>query len=68
MSLLKNPFKKKVDTEKLKEDVIEALRGIYDPEIPVNIYELGLIYNVEAFADGKCHYHHDVNHTKLPCC
>jgi FeS assembly SUF system protein len=45
--------KKSVDTEKLKTDVIEALRGIYDPEIPVNIYDLGLIYNVEAFKDGN---------------
>lgn len=31
----------------LYEQVIEALRDIYDPEIPVNIYDLGLIYEVE---------------------
>jgi FeS assembly SUF system protein len=31
--------------------VVEALRGVYDPEIPVNIYDLGLIYEVEP--DGK---------------
>ncbi len=31
----------------LKESVIEALKSIYDPEIPVDIYELGLIYDVE---------------------
>ena len=31
----------------LYEQVIEALRGIFDPEIPVNIYDLGLIYGVE---------------------
>ena len=31
----------------LYEAVIDALRDIYDPEIPVNIYDLGLIYNVE---------------------
>ncbi|WP_448659677.1 SUF system Fe-S cluster assembly protein [Sphingomonas sp. CJ99] len=35
----------------LYEAVIEALKEIYDPEIPVNIYDLGLIYNVEV-ADG----------------
>jgi FeS assembly SUF system protein len=35
----------------VKEAVITALREIYDPEIPVNIYDLGLIYAVEA-ADG----------------
>ena len=33
--------------EALKEKVIECLRTIYDPEIPVNIYEMGLIYEVE---------------------
>lgn len=36
----------------LYEQVIEALKDIYDPEIPVNIYELGLIYGVEVSADG----------------
>lgn len=33
--------------EELHERVIEALKTIYDPEIPVNIYDLGLIYRVE---------------------
>ena len=32
----------------LHEAVIEALKDIYDPEIPVNIYDLGLIYDVEV--------------------
>ena len=32
----------------LYESVIDALREIYDPEIPVNIYDLGLIYGVEV--------------------
>jgi FeS assembly SUF system protein len=32
----------------LVEDIINALKEIYDPEIPVNIYDLGLIYNVEV--------------------
>lgn len=30
----------------IKNDVIEVLKTIYDPEIPVNIYELGLIYDI----------------------
>ena len=36
----------------LQEQVIEVLRTIYDPEIPVNIYELGLVYAVDVDA-GK---------------
>ena len=32
----------------LYEAVVDALKDIYDPEIPVNIYDLGLIYNVEV--------------------
>ena len=35
-----------MNTEALKQKVIESLQTIYDPEIPVNIYELGLIYEV----------------------
>ena len=37
----------------LYEAVIEALKDIYDPEIPVNIYELGLIYGVEVTPEGQ---------------
>jgi FeS assembly SUF system protein len=36
-----------MSTEALKEKVIECLQTIFDPELPVNIYELGLIYEVE---------------------
>jgi FeS assembly SUF system protein len=36
----------------LYESVIQALKEIYDPEIPVNIYDLGLIYGVDITADG----------------
>jgi len=36
----------------LYEAVIAALKEIYDPEIPVNIYDLGLIYGVDITADG----------------
>ena len=35
-----------MNTEALKQKVIECLHTIYDPEIPVNIYELGLIYEI----------------------
>jgi len=36
----------------LYESVIDALKEIYDPEIPVNIYDLGLIYSVEVAEDA----------------
>ena len=36
-----------MEAEELKEKVIECLQTIYDPEIPVNIYELGLIYEID---------------------
>ena len=36
----------------LKNEVIEAIRQIYDPEIPVNIYDLGLIYNIDVSDEG----------------
>ena len=39
----------------LEEEVIETLRTIYDPEIPVDIYELGLIYLVDVAKDGSVH-------------
>ena len=37
----------------LKEKVIAEIKKIYDPEIPVNIYELGLIYDVTVDNDNK---------------
>lgn len=37
-----------MNTEELKAKVIECIQTIYDPEIPVNIYELGLIYEVSV--------------------
>ena len=39
-------------TLELKPKLIEALSTVYDPEIPVNIYELGLIYDIDVNADG----------------
>ena len=37
----------------IKNQVIEEIKKIYDPEIPVNIYELGLIYNIDVDKDNK---------------
>ena len=39
--------------EVLKEDVISAIRECYDPEIPVNIYDLGLIYDVAVSQEAR---------------
>jgi len=36
----------------IRDGIIEALRTVYDPEIPVNIYELGLIYDVTVSEEG----------------
>jgi FeS assembly SUF system protein len=37
----------------LKERIIEALRTVYDPEIPVNIYDLGLVYALDVDEQGR---------------
>ncbi|WP_396625677.1 iron-sulfur cluster assembly protein [Luteitalea sp.] len=40
-------------TAELMPKVVEAISTVFDPEIPVNIYELGLIYKIEADAESK---------------
>lgn len=39
-------FKKKHNNDALKEAIIAGLKTVFDPEIPVNIYDLGLIYDI----------------------
>jgi FeS assembly SUF system protein len=34
--------------EELRERVIQVLKGVYDPEIPVNVYDLGLVYDIDV--------------------
>lgn len=49
----------KLDKSIMREEIIEALRNVFDPEIPVNIYDLGLIYEIFINDDG----HVDINMT-----
>lgn len=44
--------KKTLDLNQLQYDVIQTLKTCYDPEIPVDIYELGLIYRIDIDEDG----------------
>jgi FeS assembly SUF system protein len=46
------PVEEVPTNEDVKNSVIDALKSIYDPEIPVDIYELGLIYDVDISDDG----------------
>ncbi|HYN78909.1 MAG TPA: SUF system Fe-S cluster assembly protein [Lamprocystis sp. (in: g-proteobacteria)] len=42
----------RMDAEELREPIIAALREVHDPEIPVNIYDLGLIYTIAISPSG----------------
>jgi len=42
-------------SDSLKNKIVEVLKGIYDPEIPVNIHEIGLIYEVNIDDDANVH-------------
>lgn len=37
----------------IKNSIVEAVKTVFDPEIPVNIYDLGLIYEINVFPDGN---------------
>lgn len=41
------------DKTKLEERIVDVLKTVYDPEIPVNIYDLGLIYKIDVAKDGN---------------
>ena len=48
-------LKKKTDDELLHEKVVAALKTVFDPEIPVNIYDLGLIYDIAVQENQHIH-------------
>ena len=58
-------LKKKPSKEALEEAVILALQSVFDPEIPVNIYDLGLIYQVDI--DDKQHVRIQMTLTSPGC-
>lgn len=40
-------------SSELREKIIEALKNVYDPEIPINIWDLGLVYDVRVDDEGN---------------
>ena len=42
-----------IDKEKVEQQIIGTLKTVYDPEIPVDVYELGLIYVIDIEDDGN---------------
>jgi len=63
MQVESNAFEKTLDNvqedpvlrDEVRSSVIDALKGIFDPEISINIYDLGLIYDLKITADGTLH-------------
>ena len=57
---------RQAEVDALGERVIDVLRTVYDPEIPVNIFELGLIYKVDIDDDRHVQHRHDADLARLP--
>ena len=47
------PYMNAEERLKIEEKVVEMLRTVYDPEIPVDIYSLGLVYKIDLSDDGS---------------
>ena len=50
---------------RLTDEIVGALKTVYDPEIPADIYELGLIYRVDVDDDRAGQHRHDADDAKL---
>lgn len=48
---MENPEKNEFLT--VEEDIVAVLKTVYDPEMPVNVYDLGLIYKIEVSPEGR---------------
>ena len=46
--MMENKLAQRIRSMEIKEKIINEIRKIYDPELPVNIYELGLIYDIQV--------------------
>jgi FeS assembly SUF system protein len=57
--------RRQAEVDTLGDRVIEALRTVYDPEIPVNIFELGLVYKIDV--DDQNEVHIDMTLTSPMC-
>ena len=44
-----------IEKSLLEAEIVEAIRTVYDPEIPVNVYDLGLIYDIAVQDDRRVH-------------
>lgn len=44
-----------ISEEMLKKNIVNAIKTVYDPEIPIDIYELGLIYEITVYPLGNVH-------------
>ncbi len=53
------------ESRRLTDSIVAALKTVYDPEIPADIYELGLIYNVDVDEDRFCQYRNDADGSGL---
>jgi metal-sulfur cluster biosynthetic enzyme len=54
-----------LDKEQLRHDLYEALKVVRDPEIPVNVVDLGLIYDLDVNEEGEVHV--DMTLTSMGC-
>ena len=51
----------------VEKDIVATLKNIYDPEIPVNIYDLGLIYEIDYEPDGVANIRMTLTAPNCPC-
>ena len=52
---LSKPPLNAIEKSLLEAEIVEAIRTVYDPEIPVNVYDLGLIYDINVADDRSVH-------------